>query len=157
MWETMEDSTFGPSQAKPDAGRITIPARYCKRIPWLCEDKAMSVWLLMLQPGRFRLLSDKEAAGDGEIGLIRSLIVDGPQPADSSPAIFEAAERAARLGRLIPTTLSPSSTSGWRLAVPKTITSKEDPFVLLFSLGRLEIWLSEAYIAALEFPLSAIL
>jgi hypothetical protein len=117
----------------------------------------MSVWLLMLQPGRFRLLSDEEAAADGELGLIRSLIVDGPRPPDSSPAIFEPAERAARLGRLIPTTLSPSSTSGWRLSVPKNIASKEDPFVLLFSSGRLEIWLSAAYTAALEVPLSAIL
>jgi hypothetical protein len=116
----------------------------------------MSVWLLMLQPGRFRLLSDEEAAADGEIGLIRSLIVAGPQPPDGSLTIFESAELAARLGRLIPTSLSPSSTSGWRLSVPKHLSSKEERFVLLFSLGRLEIWLLELYNSALECPLSAI-
>jgi hypothetical protein len=153
----MEENGFGPNLATSDAGRITIPARFSKRIPWLCEDKALMVWLLMPEPGRFRLLSDAEAAANEEISSIRSLIIDGPEMSDVLPTDFEPAERAARLGRLIPTTLSLSSSSGWRLSIPRQVAPKEETFVLLFSLGRLEIWRLEVYNAALSHPLSAVL
>jgi hypothetical protein len=154
----MEDCDFGPSLAKTDAGRIAIPARFSKRILWLREDeKALTVWLLMLHPGRFRLLSDPEVQADVEIASIRSLIVDGPAKPEIPPTVFEPPERAARTGRLIQTNLSLTSSSGWRLSIPKLLALKEETFVLLFSLGRLEIWLLEVYSAALVPPLSTIL
>jgi hypothetical protein len=153
----MEEIGFGPTVVKPDAGRITIPARFVKQIPWISEDKAAYVWLLMLQPGRFRLLPDAEVAADEETGPIRSLIVNGPEMSDGLATVFEPPERAARVGRLVPTNLSLSSSSGWRLSIPKQVAPKEETFVLLFSLGRLEIWLLQVYNEALAYPLSAAL
>ncbi len=109
------------------------------------------VWLLELVTGRFRLLSDSEAEQDPKLGEIRAAIVDGPGEVDAAATQFESSEMAARLGRLIPATLSPPRPS-WRLTLPKRMILQEDNknLVLLFSLGYLEIWLPRVYQAALS-------
>jgi hypothetical protein len=153
----MEEIGFGPIFVQPDAGRIAIPARYSKRILWLSDSKPLNVWLLMLQPGRFRLLSDGEVTANEEINAIKSLIVDGPEISGISATVFDSPERAVLIGRLIPTTLSQSLSSGWRLSIPRRVAPRDQTLVLLFSQGRLEIWLLEPYHAALAHPLSSLL
>jgi len=56
---------------------------------------------------------------------------------------YETAERAAFLGRLIPTTVSAKTP---RLTIPDRIvpSHKEQEFVFIFSLGYPELWFSES-------------
>jgi hypothetical protein len=106
------------------------------------------VWLLMIEPGRYRVLSDSEVQLDQDLREVRSLIVDGPAPPDGPATAFEPNARAARIGRLILTTLAPPRPS-WRLTVPKHITQgNRERLVLLFSQGYLELWLTDVYTAA---------
>lgn len=157
----MVEARFVPEFVPSDGGRrITIPRQYCEKVLWICGEQVLSVWLLVIFPGRFRLLSDTEVSQHKPLSEIRSLIVDG-STRDSSGSIIECdtSQRAARIGRLIPTTLAPPPPS-WRLIIPKAVTahSKGDQrFVLLISQGYLEIWLPHTYEAALAYPLDEVL
>lgn len=109
-------------------------------------------------PGRFRVLSDPEVAQDQKLSDVRSLIIDGPMQANISATEFEPNERAAIIGRLIPTTLAPPPPS-WRLTVPRQLVrdAKDGQFVLMFSLGYVEIWFRDIYLSALAPPLDSVL
>ena len=63
------------------------------------------------------------------------------------------------IGRLIPTTLAPPGPS-WRLAVPKQIVPDVKhglTVVLMFSLGYVEIWFRDTYLAALAPPQDSVI
>ena len=98
-------------------GRVTIPHAWCERIPWVAGDDTLLVWLLMLLPGRFRILSDPEVQQNQSLNDIRSRIVNGPPPIEVPPTAFDPNEMATLVGRLIPTTLAPGGS--WRLIVPR--------------------------------------
>lgn len=113
----------------------------------------VSGWFLVLAPGRFRLLSDTDVERDEKLSNVRSQIIDGPTGLDSaSPVEFESSARAAVLGRLVPVSID----SSFRIVVPKEVLPAEQDrwaFVLLFSMGYLEIWLANIYNDALACPL----
>src|SRR5438034_861191 len=124
--------------------RVTIPQSYAEAIEWIRGDKNLAVWLLLHSPGRFRLLTDQQAARDTTLCRIRSIIVDGPGDPVVPPTAFEPNDQAALIGRLIPTTLAPPPPT-WRLTIPKQMLPDDNPnrtFTLIFSLGYLEIWFS---------------
>jgi hypothetical protein len=155
----MVETPFAPETVNSADGRITIPQRYCEKMPWVSGKDPLLVWLLMLVPGRFRMLSDLEVQQDVHLRGIRSVIVDGPTELGSPATAFEPSERAAIIGRLTPTTLFPPRPS-WRLMMPKHILlgySENRTFVLLFSSGYVEIWLPDVYSAALAPPLDSVI
>lgn len=133
--------------------RITIPQQHCKKIAWVTGGSTVSGWFLVLAPGRFRLLSDTDVERDEKLSNVRSQIIDGPTGLDSaSPVEFESSARAAVLGRLVPVSID----SSFRIVVPKEVLPAEQDrwaFVLLFSMGYLEIWLANIYNDALACPL----
>jgi hypothetical protein len=138
--------------------RVTIPHAWCERIPWVFGDETLLVWLLMLLPGRFRILSDTEVQQNPGLNDIRSRIVNGPSPTEVPPTAFDRNEIAILVGRLIPTTLAPGGS--WRLIVPRQIVPGDrdrKQYVLLFSSGYLELWFAETYNDALLSPLDAII
>jgi hypothetical protein len=139
--------------------RITIPQAYSEKIPWLRDTETpVRVWLLMMVPGRFRILSDPEVERDPKLALVRSAIIDGPGDAEVALTDFETSERAALIGRLVPATLAGPSPA-WRLTLPKQVVPGSGPnmFVLLFSLGHAELWFHSTYTAAMEPPLDAVI
>jgi hypothetical protein len=154
----MVEARFAPEITSADPGRrITIPQRYCERLPWIRGGETLSVWLLMLLPGRFRLLSDPEVEKDPRLREIRSVIVGGPEVSDTPPSVFEPSEQAASIGRLIPATLAPPGPS-WRLTLPKQISIEDENrrrVVLMFSMGYMEIWFLDIYNAAIAAPLDS--
>jgi hypothetical protein len=138
--------------------RITIPLGWCQRIGWASGDDTRKVWLLMLVPGRFRVLSDQQALQDPLLNEVRTLIIDGPPPPQTPATAFDPSDKAALVGRLIPTSFAPGSS--WRLIVPKQVVegdrAKKD-YVLLFSLGYLELWFSKTYDEALAGSLDTVI
>jgi hypothetical protein len=105
----------------------------------------LTVWLLELVRGRFRLLSDREVEQDEKLFEIRRAIIDGPNGTKAPPTEFESSEVASLVARLIPTTISAHRPS-WRLVIPKRITPDEkNELLLLFSSGYLEIWRLDIY------------
>jgi hypothetical protein len=143
-----------------DAGadrRISIPAAFCEKISWLLASEAKLCWLLMIVPGRFRILSDPAVEQDPKLGQVRSLLLDGPSEAVEATT-HEASERAAVVGRLVPIILTGPNPS-WRFVVPRHLLSgpQRQSFVFMFSLGHLELWLREVYVAAQKPPLDSVL
>ncbi len=121
--------------------RISIPKHYCSKVAWAVSVKA---WLLVLVPGRFRLLSDGDVDRDSRLSEIRSFVLEGPSDVRSSPLEFETNEHTAVVGRLVPVPIDAAS----RFIVPKELLpseSEDRTFVLLFSSGYLEVWLEEVY------------
>jgi hypothetical protein len=156
----MVDTPFAPELAKIGSdGRITLPQAYCDKLPWVRGEQALIVWLLMLLPGRFRLLSDAAVLNEPKLAAVRAAIVNGPTEAEVPAIVFDPNEQASLVGRLIPTTLSPPRPS-WRLVIPKPIIPSETQHrtsVILFSLGFVEIWFLETYNAALARPLDLVI
>lgn len=112
----------------------------------------------MYVPGRFRLMSDSQTEQNEHLREIRSAILEGPTE-NVGATIFESNDRAALLGRLVPTTLA-FHNSSWRLALPEQIVpdpKEHENFVLLFSLGYLEIWSTDVYDAARTVPLDSLI
>jgi hypothetical protein len=136
--------------------RITIPAAYADQVDWLAHEseKKLLAWLLMIASGRFRLLPDSTVEHDPKLGRLRSIIIAGPAEPEVEATVYESNERAAAIGRLMPVPLSGPHPS-WRMVVPKhgVPDSEQYRFVLLFSLGYLELWLLDVYTAAVKAPL----
>ncbi len=153
----MAEAQFGPALVSGGVdGRITIPLPWCKRLAWLTGSKTLLVWLLMYVPGRFRILSDDEVQRDTTLSSLRSVIMDGPSPTEVNPTEFDPNERAALLGRLIPTSLSLGESC--RLIVPKQAapSGRGREYILMFCQGYLELWFTEIYHEALAKPLDTI-
>ena len=157
----MVESNFSPAFVHvPTDGRITIPEALRERISWIKGDQPLTVWLLTVLPGRFRLLSETQVGNDAKLSLIRSQLIDGPNEPDLSVTTFEPSERAAVVGRLTCTTLSPPRPS-WRLSIPKQIvpqSATDRPMlVLLFASGFLEVWHQDVYNQALNCRIDSVL
>src|ERR1039457_5834994 len=153
----MAETSFKPEYAHSGKDRrITLPQHYRSRIAWLEGEAPISAWLLLIQPGRFRLLSDSDIENYERLAAVRSLIIDGPNPVAVRASEFESNARAARIGRLIPITIEKGATR--RLVLPREVVQGDQDrwaFVLLFSLGFLEIWVLDAFTAASSCPLDS--
>jgi hypothetical protein len=156
----MVEANFAPELVTvPADGRIALPKPYCDKIPWICGDEPLRVWLLLLVPGRFRLLPESEVDKNDKLKEIRARIIDGPVDAEGSPLSFETNDVASLLGRLIPTTLS-APRPARRLTLPKLAAldkKDEQRLVIMFSIGYLELWHLDVYQAAMVSPLDALL
>lgn len=155
----MVDNLYGPQIVSAKGGlRFSLPQAYCQKLPWIRGEQKIRVWLLQLAPGRYRILPDVELEKNEALREIRSRILDGPGEPDADPASFEAGNIAALVGRLIVTTLSAPPPS-WRLMIPKQLSPDDDTtkFVLLFSIGYLEMWHIDTYNAALAAPLNGLI
>lgn len=138
--------------------RITIPVLYTEKIEWLAHEseKKLLAWLLMIVPGRFRLLPDSVVERDPKLGPLRSILINGPPNPEVDATVYESNERAAAVGRLIAAPLS-GPHPNWRLVVPQQLVpaAGKYTFVLVFSLGYLELWLPDVYSSALAVPLDS--
>ena len=75
----MVETPFAPELAKIGSdGRITLPQAYCDKLPWVRGDEALLVWLLMLLPGRVRLLSGGAVVNDPKLATVRAVIINRP-------------------------------------------------------------------------------
>lgn len=144
-----------------DAGRVYLPAKIAGRLKWLVGNQAIHAWLLLIEPGRYRLLSQAQAE---ESTRLKEAIKRQSDPQDPDPEVepfhAEDSTSAAVAARLSPAVLSPLGPN-WRLKLPDDPMglfrqvaehSREKAFVL-FSDGYLEVWSREHLLEAVQAPL----
>jgi hypothetical protein len=140
--------------------RITLPKHFSDRAPWAAGTDGQA-WLLLLESGRYRLLSDEQVQGDSQLEPIRLLILEGKPVVASEPTQTKDLRDEAIVARLLPTTVALHKQSQrWRVSLPRGLKAFEPPdcdpknFSILFSLeGYLEIWYTDVLKRATLLPL----
>lgn len=144
-------------------GRIWIPDHLVRRINWLKGGDALDAWLLILQPGRFRLLSHGQVEASDRLRQVLERITNPDESGDDDPAHAESQELAALAARLVPAKVSPKGPrGGWRLTSPLGLfpagaTKSGTILYLLMSEGYLELWFEDLLNRALEIPLDQVI
>jgi len=141
-----------------EAGRARIPPHFADRLNWLAGKEPIAVWLLVVEPGRYRLLTAAHFEGSQELRRLLSE-PDGSHLLAAHEA--ESATFASLTARLMPTTVA-APPPGWRIHIPREFfflltpgADKENVF-LLFSGQYLELWFPEVLIQSLRTPLDQI-
>jgi hypothetical protein len=140
--------------------RLVIPRRVSEDISWMEGNESILAWLLVLEGGRYRLLSDEQVRTDALLEPVRSLVVAGKVEDPVEPSFVQVADRAALAVRLLSIDIKPSNSS-WRFTLPEAIwILKPDDcnanyFVMLLAIeGYWEIWHPEVLRRAASTPLS---
>lgn len=153
--------TFVPSHVTADTyGRPTIPQHLSDGISWLRGTETLQAWLLLIELGRYRLLSDEQVQADSLLEPVRHLILEGEPAIATDPTDATELRLAAMVARLMPTAVAPHK-PGWRLSFPKAFEAFAPPevdqhaFSILLSLeGYLEIWYTDVLRKAALSPLT---
>lgn len=149
-----------PCPLDPD-DRITLPKHFSDLVPWAASTDGRA-WLLLLESGRYRLLSDEQVQGDPRLEPVRLLILEGKPIAVSEPTYARDLRDDAIVARLVPIAVAMHRKSGrWRISLPRELEAFEPPdcgqrkFSVLFSLeGYLEIWYTDVLRRAAFLPLA---
>ncbi len=143
------------------SNRIVVPKDISDRASWMRGTQALSAWILLVEPGRFRLLSDDEVESDPQLEPIRSLLSQGAAAVVNEPTRSEKLHLAAKVVRLAPVSIAHSK-SGWRVPFPRAFDKfapfdcDRKAFSILFSLeGYLELWYTDVLRKAVSLPLDA--
>ena len=139
-----------PAHVTADASnRIPVPKPFTDRIEWIGGPEPIQAWLLLLSPGRFRLLSDRQVKGHPHLEPVRSLITEENFPDLTDPTLAEEPWRAVIVAKLLPASITPPGPV-WRISFPRGFEVFVPPdcdrkaLSLLFSLeGYLEIWYTD--------------
>lgn len=141
---------------KIESGRIRLPHDLVQRLPWLIGSGNLEAWLLVLEPGRYRLLSPEQVQMSSQLRSLLELNTEiGSVDASVDPIDAETAEAAAMRTRLWPTTLNPHSGGAWRLTLPTHLPPILKNGVIVYVLssdGYVEVWSAECWIRATAHP-----
>jgi hypothetical protein len=125
--------------------RITIPKHLSERIEWDGTD--IQIWLLLLAPGRYRILLDEQVQNDPKLEPIRLLILEGKPALNVAPSFAVDFSAEAIVAKLVPTRMEHPPKKTWRIVFPSELNVFAPPdcdpnaFSILFSLeGYWEIW-----------------
>jgi len=143
-----------------EGDRIRLPSRFVKSAK-LMGRGPIDCWLLVVTPGRYRLLKQSAEDPSGALARIRDQIEEIVAPGD----LLEGTEdngHAAIPSRLIPCVATPRG-PGWRVNVPKEakgLASDGDKARFVFLLvvaGFVEIWFPDTLRQAVSVPISELL
>ena len=143
--------------------RILLPVQILKGAehPRLAGEGSIDCWLIVLTPGRYRLLQQGAESSEGNLSRILRQIGEAAAPGDVLDRTNDNALDAVP-ARLIPCTVSPPQ-PGWRINFPKEakelVPEKEDrSFVyVMIVAGFIEIWFPDTLRRALSGPIPEIL
>lgn len=151
-------------KVKFDRERIRLPlhiAENAKHPPFVGKA-TLKCWLLVVSPGRYRLVAQPTESATGILGRIIDEIEETEEYGDLLDRTDDNA-RDAIGARLIPCTVSLTPRAGWRINFPKAakdlLSEKEERtfvFVRIVA-GFVEIWFPSTLRRALATPFSAIL
>lgn len=134
--------------------RLTLPKHFCDRIPWIA-GKSIDAWLLLVEPGRYRLLSDEEVQNDPQLEPLRLLILQQDPTTPNPPSYAKQSRDAAMIARLTPITIDPHKGS-WRILFAEELAALAPPncnpktLSILMPEGYLEIWYADVLRRALD-------
>jgi hypothetical protein len=154
----------GLAKVKFDRERVRLPIHVVEsaRHPSFASSAAIKCWLLVVTPGRYRLVMQPSGPPTGHVAKILQEI----QEAEEFGDVLDRTDDNARdaIGeRLIPCTVSFTSRIGWRVNFPKAakdlVPQKEERSFVYVRLvaGYVEIWFPDTLRRALYSPLSEIL
>src|SRR3954469_15945419 len=119
----MRFEALTPIHTKSDSGRVSIPKHFSEHVPWIAgagaSADALQAWVLLLSPGRYRLLSDAQVQSDPYLRPVRLLILEGLPVSPMGPSSAEEAEQVAIVAKLVPVSIAPPEASGpgWRVSL----------------------------------------
>jgi len=129
--------------------RITVPKELCDCVPWLQGTEELEAWILLIAPGRYRLLSDEQVQNDPQLEPVRSLLLGGRSASLVEPTFALESRRAVIVAKLLKAKIAPYKPR-WRITFPKAFSVFVPPdcdpkaFSILFCLeGYLEIWYTD--------------
>lgn len=143
-----------------DRVRLPAPVLEAKQA-LLAGTEAIECWLLVVTPGRYRLLF---GLGDGAAGPLVDILQQAEEAVAPGDILdnTENNELAAVQARLLPTTASPRG-PGWRVHIPKEardlVPEKEERsfvFVLVVA-GFIELWFPDTLRRSLSTPVTDVL
>jgi len=156
-------SREGLAIAKFEGERIRLPVRVVEiaEHPRLVGNDPVECWLLVVTPGRYRLLTRPAVAPSADLSRLL-------QQAEETRVTGEVLDHTGNnsqdgiQARLIPCVVSPPE-PGWRINFPKEakalVPEKEEPsfvYVLIIA-GFIELWFPETLRRALSVPITEIL
>ena len=119
--------------------------------------KDVEAWLYLIEPGRYRLLSDRDVEADPLLEPIRSRILQEHSPMYSQPTHATPTRAAADVARLTPITID-SHKGSWRIPFGEELASlaptncNPRSLSVLMPDGYLEIWYTDVLRKALSSP-----
>jgi hypothetical protein len=132
--------------------RITLPKHLSDQMSWMAGTNVRA-WLLLLAPGRYRLLSDEQVENDPQLEPVRLLILEGKPAVVSEPTYSKDLKEEAIVARLVPIAVAQHKQSQcWRISLPRELLKAFAPpdcgdpkaFSILLSLeGYWEIWYTD--------------
>jgi hypothetical protein len=142
-------SPLTPAHTTADfANRIALTKDFADFLQ-LDARETGTLWLYLVQPGRFRILFEDQVNADSQLESIRALLVQGRAFDAKEASEAESLARAAMVVKLLPASISPPPPR-WRISFPKGF----DPFVpkecdpkafsiLLSPEGYVEVWYTD--------------
>ena len=128
----------------PVDNRVALPKHFCDRLAWI-TGKDVKAWLFIVEPGRFRILSDENVQNDPLLEPVRLLHEQTAVPVSARPSQAKPLRDAALIAQLIPITIDLHRGS-WRVLLTEELVALAPPDVnprdlsFLMPEGYLEIW-----------------
>jgi hypothetical protein len=153
----VKPKTYGATTASVDTGgKVNLPRNAVERLSWRSDTSPTECWLYVIQPGRYRLLSEEDLKRSEAISQILERVTSLEEPDQGQdPADAEGSTSAAAGALLVPASLSFNKKSGWRLAISKHTYAmramiSQRRVIIMFSEGYLEIWTPDTLDRVLE-------
>jgi hypothetical protein len=134
---------------------LPFPKEVSDRISWLAGDDEVTAWLLLLECGRFRILSDEEVKNDLLLEPIRALVLGGQPRPTRSVTEGENSAIQSLVARLLPIRIDRRR----RIAFPRELDAFVPPdceltaFSFLLSLeGFWELWYTDVLRSTVNAP-----
>lgn len=141
--------------SKPfDDRRLGIPRQFAEATGWISGNDPVGGYLVMLLPGRYRLISETEFGQTERLGALWERIALAAERTNRSALDFEDNASTTLGARLIYAEISPGSE--WRLSLPSAVTevlgidSKGDRAVVVLAGRYIEIWNRKTYLLSFE-------
>ncbi len=146
------------AHVKFEGVRIRLPSPFAERAG-LAGSEKISCWLLVVTPGRYRLITKAFAETSRDFSRIVDQIDEIMAPGDVLDRT-DNNEQDALPARLIPCAVSPRG-PGWRINFPKEareLATGDRSFVFLqIVAGFVEVWFPDMLRQAVSVPISEVL
>lgn len=151
---------FAPVHRTADGNRLDLPRQFTDLLDWLTwptDDGEVDGWLLAVDTGRYRLVSDEQVRNDEKLAPIRLLLLEGPSDDRAAISFAHPSEDSAQVACLIPIRAVPHKgdktapkKGEWRITWPGDFDAlapddcNPDALSIMFSLeGYCEIWYTD--------------
>jgi hypothetical protein len=144
---------FAPVHRTADGNRLDLPRQFTDFFDWLKwpkdEDVEVDGWLVAVDTGRYRLVSDEQVCNDEKLAPIRLLLLEGPSDDPAAISFARSSLDSAQTACLIPVRATPHKDE-WRITWPWDFDAlapddcNPDALSIMFSLeGYCEIWYTD--------------